>query len=165
MIRLGWLLPPVKEGDPHSWLAGVGEVGGSRWGWDKGIFPKQHQSRSWREGLVRQEGGKEGEEANGSEEGWAWGGEDRKVPSFLSCFFQDVQRGSCSDGPRHLPQTGGPGVYLLPTAEPAAAPAEREGSQQSKEGVAGLGTGNKGGWGTSPCRDWVGFSTYTLTGA
>lgn len=87
--------------------------------------------------------------------GWTWGGEDRKVPSFLSCSFQDVQRGSGTEGPRHLPQTGGPSVYLLPTAEPAAAPAERGGSQQSEEGVAGLRTGNQGGQGTSPCRDWV----------
>lgn len=97
--------------------------------------------------------------------GWTWGGEDRKVPSFPSCSFQDVQRGLCTEGPRHLPQMGGPAVYLLPTAEPAAAPVERRGSQQSKEGVAGLGTGHQGGQSTSPCRDWVRFSTYTLTGA
>lgn len=67
-------------------------------------------------------------------------------------------------GPQSPSQGGGdPGVYLLPTAEPAAAPAEREGSQQSKgpghllpaeEGVAGLGKGNQGAW--APLRAGIG---------
>ena len=87
MIRLGWLLPPVKEGDPHSWLVGVEEVGGSQREWDKGIFPKQHQSRSWREGLVRQEGGTEGKEANGSEEGVDLGRGGQESPVFPLLFF------------------------------------------------------------------------------
>lgn len=62
-----------------------------------------------------------------------------------------VQLESCTGGPGGLPQGGGPGAYLLPTAEPAAAPGgEKEGHRASPQRggsdrageVTGLGEGD-----------------------
>lgn len=70
---------------------------------------------------------------------------DRKAPPFLSCSFQDMQRGSCIEGPSQRPQGGDPGVYLLPTEEPAAAPVGRVGSQRGSQR-------SKEPWPPPPCR-------------
>ena len=51
MIRLGWLLPPVKEGDPHSWLAGVGEVGVPGGGGTRGSFQSSTSQAAGGKGL------------------------------------------------------------------------------------------------------------------
>lgn len=91
------------------------------------------------------------------------GGQESPVFSLL--LFPGHAKRLMHRGPQPPSQGGGdPGVYLLPTAEPAAAPAEREGSQQSKgpghllpaeEGGGRAGERKSGGPGTSPCRDWV----------
>lgn len=63
--------------------------------------------------------------------GLAWGGsggggqESPIFLSFLCCTFQDLQR-LVHRGPQSPSPGRQPGVYLLPTAEPAAAPAEKK---------------------------------------
>lgn len=89
-----------------------GRSGGSRRGWDKGIFPKQHQSRSWREGLVRQEGRKEGAEANGSEEGVDLGREGQESPIFPLLLFPGRAERLGHQGPQAPSPDGWPQCVL-----------------------------------------------------
>lgn len=84
-----------------------------------------------------------------------------------------MQRGLCIEGPSQRPQGGAPGVYLLPTEEPAAAPVGRvesqSGNQRSKEPwlpplCRGAGQGLRvvsGGSNSEPsrCRVWEHVTT------
>lgn len=137
-------------------------MGGSRREVGQGIFPKQHQSRSWRgRACETRKGGKEGKKANGSEEGVDLGREDRKVRLSPPVLSRRRAREACAlRAPGTFPRWVAPAVCLLPTAEPAAAPVE-EGHSRVRRGSR-AGDRTSGGQGTSPCRDWVRFSTYTL---
>lgn len=135
-----------QEWEKWGFPAGVGQ----------GIFPKQHQSSSWREGLVRREGRKEGAEANGSEEGVDLGRGGQEGPVFPLLLFPGRAERLGHQGPQAPSPDGWPRCVLTANGGARGGTCgKRGGSQQSKEGVAGLGTGNQGGQGTSPCRDWV----------
>lgn len=115
-LRKGW---EGGEGDPHSCLAGEGRGPGFIQG-PKGPFQSSSNQAAERGEKLRGgcrcqrqetwEGSVKGEThvdtvrgGSGAAQGPSW---DKTAPPFLSCSFQDMQRGSCIGGPSSFPRAG-----------------------------------------------------------